>query len=152
MSIFIGFSLNLPYYLLHILFKMSNAIKKGPKHVSDNLFHHGLVCMLIDSELLKLGRSWEEFVESNGFSSFCHCMFDNPDDCNKHRDPSSVSVPSLRKPLSSPGRMSPEPCETPMANPVESTDTPLRSKRVRRVSPLSPITPQNSIDKIGNHG
>jgi len=54
--------------------------------------------------------------------------------------------------LSSPGRMSPEPCKTPMANPDKSADTPLRSKRVRRVSPLSPITPQNSIDKIGNRG
>ena len=39
-----------------------------------------------------------------------------------------------------------------MANPVESAGSPLRSKRVRRVSPLSPSTPQNSIDKIGNRG
>ena len=58
MSIFIGFPLNLPYYLLHSLFKMSNAIKKGPKHVSHSLFHHGLVRMLIDNELLKSG-SWD---------------------------------------------------------------------------------------------
>ena len=57
MSIFIGFPLNLPYYLLHSLFKMYISIKKCPKHVSHSLFHHGLVRMLIDNELLKSGRS-----------------------------------------------------------------------------------------------
>ena len=57
MSAFIGFLLNLPYYLLQSLFKMSAAIKRGPKHVSHSLFHHGLVCMLIDKELSKSNRS-----------------------------------------------------------------------------------------------
>ena len=57
MATFIGFPINLPYYLLHSLFKMSNAIKKGPKHVSHSLFHHGLVRMLIKNELMKSGRS-----------------------------------------------------------------------------------------------
>ena len=45
MSAFIGFPLNLPYYLLQSLFKMSASIKKGPKNVSHSLFHHGLVHM-----------------------------------------------------------------------------------------------------------
>ena len=85
MSVFIGFPLNLPYYLLHSLFKMSNAIKRGPKNVSHSLFHHGLVRILIDRELSKSNRSWDEFVEANGFSLFYHCMFDNPDECNKHK-------------------------------------------------------------------
>ena len=47
MSLFIGFSLNLPHYLVQSLSKMSSAIKKGPKHISHSLFHHGLVRMLI---------------------------------------------------------------------------------------------------------
>ena len=95
MSAFIGFPLNLLYYLLQSLFKMSAAIKKGPKNVSHSLFHHGLVHMLIDKELSKSNRSWEEFVESNGFSSFCHCQFDNPKECNKHKEPSLVSFSSF---------------------------------------------------------
>ena len=152
MSVFIGFPLNLPYYILHSLFKMSNVIKKGPKHVSHSLFHRGLVRMLIDNELLKSGRSWDEFVESNGFSLFCHCMFDNPDDCNKHRDPSSVPVPSPRKYMLSPGRISPETCKVSMDKPVKGAHTPLGSKRVRTASSLSPITPPNNTDKIHGHG
>ena len=102
MAVFIGFPINLPYYLLHSLFKMSNAIKKGPKHVSHSLFHHGLVCMLIENELMKSGRSWEQFIESNSFSSFCHCMFDSPDDCSKHRNAVSAPFLSPHKSLSKP--------------------------------------------------
>ena len=79
-------------------------------------------------------------------------MFDNPDDFNKHKEPSLVSVPSLRKPLSSHVCMSPEPCKDPMANPVKRADTPLGPKRARRVSSLSLITPQNNTDKICNRG
>ena len=152
MSAFIGFPLNLPYYLLQSLFKMSAAIKRGPKNVSHSLFHHGLVRMLIDKELQKSNRSWDEFVESNGFSSFFHCQFDNREECNKHRELSPVSVSSLRKPLSNTGRTSPEPCHDPVSTPVRSADAPLVSKRVRRFSSLSPITPQNNIDKICNRG
>ena len=151
MSAFIGFPLNLPYYLLHSLFKMSNAIKKGPKHVSHSLFHHGLVRMLIDKELSKSNRSWEDFVESNGFSSFCHCMFDNPEECNKHKELSSVSVSPSHKPLANPTAcMSPKPCSDSMPAPVRSVDTLAVSKHVRGFS--SPITPQNNTDKIGNQG
>jgi len=79
-------------------------------------------------------------------------MFDNPDDCNNHRDPSSVSVPPPRKPLSSPLRMSPQPCKDSMDKPVKGVHTPLGSKRVRTASSLSPTTPQNDTDKIRGRG
>ena len=84
MSVFIGFPLNLPYYLVHSLSKMSSAIKKGPKHISHSLFHHGLVRMLIERELSKSERSWDEFIESNGFSAFFHYQFDCPEECIRH--------------------------------------------------------------------
>ena len=51
MAVFIGFPLNLPYDLVQSLSKMSSAIRKGPKHISHSLFHHGLVRMLIEREL-----------------------------------------------------------------------------------------------------
>ena len=80
-------------------------------------------------------------------------MFNNPDECNKHKEPSPVPVSPLCKPLENPTScMSPEPCSDPMPTPVRSADTPMVSKRVRRFSSLSPITPQNNTDKTGNHG
>ena len=129
---------------------MSNAIKKGPKHVSHSLFHHGLVRMLIDHELLKSGRSWEQFVESNGFSSFCHCMFDSPEDCSKHRDSGSAPFFSSLKYPSNPSRKGSEPCKQPMSNPVNSTHTPIGHGCMKKISSLSPVTPPISTDKIGN--
>ena len=78
-------------------------------------------------------------------------MFDNPDDCNKHKEPSPVPVSPLRKPLANPTAcMSPEPCSDSMPAPVRSVNTPAVPKRVRGFS--SPITPQNNTDKTGNQG
>ena len=78
-------------------------------------------------------------------------MFDNPDDCNKHKEPSPVPVSPLHKPLANPTAcMSPEPCSDSLPAPVRSVDTPTVSKRVRGFS--SPITPQNNTDKTGNQG
>ena len=52
---------------------MSSAIKKGSKNISHSLFHDGLVRMLLEKELSKHNRSWDDFIESNGFLAFCHC-------------------------------------------------------------------------------
>ena len=84
MAVFISFPLNFPHYLVRSLSKMSSAIKKGSKNISHNLFHHGLVRMLIERELSKHNRSWDEFIESNGFLAFCHCQFDCPEECGSH--------------------------------------------------------------------
>ena len=145
MAAFIGFPINLPYYLLHSLFKMSNAIKKGPKHVSHSLFHHGLVRMLIENELMKSGRSWEQFIEANGFSGFCHCMFDSPDDCNKHRV--SGSTPLSKSTLNP---KSAKPSQAPVCNSKDDSQASLQSRRVKKSPTLSPVTPSNSSDKDGN--
>ena len=81
MAVFLGFPINLPYYLVQSMTKMSSAIKKGPKNISHSFFHHGLVRMLIERELSKQNRSWDEFLESNGFLAFCHCQSDCPEEC-----------------------------------------------------------------------
>ena len=72
MAVFLGFPINMPYYLVQSLTKMSSAMKKGPRNISHSLFHHGLVRMLIERELSKQNRSWDEFLESNGFLAFYH--------------------------------------------------------------------------------
>ena len=79
LAVFLGFPLNLPYYLVRSLTKMSSAIKRGPKNIGHSLFHHGLVRILVERELSKKNRSWDEFLESNGFLAFCHCQFDFPE-------------------------------------------------------------------------
>ena len=88
MAVFIGFPLNLPHYLVKSMIKMSSAIKKGLKNISHSLFHHGLVRILIEKELSKNNRSWDDFIESNGFLAFCHCQFDYPKECGRHPQPS----------------------------------------------------------------
>ena len=85
MVFFLGFPINLPYYLVHSLTKMSSAIKKGPKNIGRSLFHHGLVRILVERELSKQNRSWDDFLEQNGFLAFCHCQFDNPEECVRHQ-------------------------------------------------------------------
>ena len=61
--VFLGFPLNLPYYLVQSFTKMSSAIKKGPKNIGRSLFHHGLVRILVERELSKQNRSWDDFLE-----------------------------------------------------------------------------------------
>ena len=61
--VFLGFPLNLTYYLVQSLTKMSSAIKKGPKNIGHSLFHHGLVRMLIEIELSRRNQSWDDFLE-----------------------------------------------------------------------------------------
>ena len=76
MAVFLGFPINLPYYLVQSMKKMSSAIKKGLKNISHSLFHHSLVRMLIERELSKQNWSWDDFLEHNGFLAYCHCQFD----------------------------------------------------------------------------
>jgi hypothetical protein len=61
--------LNLPYYLLHSLTKMSRAIQKKTKNMDRSLYHHGLIKMIIKHELMKQGMVWSEFLVANGFEN-----------------------------------------------------------------------------------
>ena len=145
MAVFLGFQINLPYYLLHSLFKMSNAIKKGPKHLNHSLFHHGLIRILVENELGKTGRSWEQFIEDNGFSKFCHCMYNNFGDCGKHKVVGSVSP---KKPVSNPSSKNSEPSQTPVVDIEDTRPTPVRDGCRAKSSGFSPVTPSNTRGKI----
>ena len=50
--------LNLPFYLLKIMEKMSIRVRNHPSFSGSNRFHHGLIKLLITQELGKLERSW----------------------------------------------------------------------------------------------
>jgi hypothetical protein len=63
---FIGFDLNVPFYLLRSLYKMSKRYKR--QSVDSSLFHHGLVKLFLMHHLSIIGDNWEIFLMRNGFT------------------------------------------------------------------------------------
>jgi len=61
--------LNMPYYLLHSLTKMSIAIQKQTKNIERSLYHHGLIKMIVKHELMKKGMGWSKFLVANEFEN-----------------------------------------------------------------------------------
>ena len=59
--------LNMPFYLLKSLEKMSIRARNHPSSSSSNMFHHGLIKLLINQELGKVERSWSHFLFRGGF-------------------------------------------------------------------------------------
>jgi hypothetical protein len=59
--------MNIPYYLLRSIGKMSNMIQAKSKDVDSSLFHFGLIRMLVSEELGKKEISWENFVVTSHF-------------------------------------------------------------------------------------
>jgi hypothetical protein len=59
--------MNIPYYLLRSIGKMSDRIQSKSKDVDSSLFHSGLIRMLVSEELGKKEISWEHFVVTSHF-------------------------------------------------------------------------------------
>ena len=59
--------LNLPFYLLKSLQKMVTWVQTHPKHTARSIYHHGLIKLVLISDLSKEGRSWESFLLGLGF-------------------------------------------------------------------------------------
>jgi hypothetical protein len=62
---FIGLHLNMLFYLLRSLYKMSKRYKKH--NLDSSLFHHGLIKLLLVYRLKTLGDDWVGFLARNGF-------------------------------------------------------------------------------------
>jgi hypothetical protein len=54
--------LNFPFYFLKSLEKMSSQVRKNVTNPHNNLFHHGLIKLLVLAELEKQGKTWDEFI------------------------------------------------------------------------------------------
>jgi hypothetical protein len=54
--------LNFPFYFLKSLEKMSSQVRKNVTNPHNSLFHHGLIKLLILTELEKQGQSWDAFI------------------------------------------------------------------------------------------
>jgi len=62
---FVGFQLNMSFYLLRNLYKISKRYKR--KKFDSSLFHHGLIKLLLVHHLKLLSDDWDAFVTRNGF-------------------------------------------------------------------------------------
>jgi hypothetical protein len=64
---FIDFLLNMPYFLLRSLYKMGKRFRR--KKSDSNLFHHGLIKIIIVHQLRLNNDCWDAFVLRNGFGN-----------------------------------------------------------------------------------
>jgi hypothetical protein len=62
---FIGFQLNIPYYLWRSLYKMAKRYKR--QQLDSSLFHHGLIKILLVHQLKLQNDEWNTFLTRNGF-------------------------------------------------------------------------------------
>jgi hypothetical protein len=68
LMVFLGFGLNMPFYLLKSLQKMAKFYQRKNLNAQSSLFHHGLIRILVISQLSKVGDNWQDFVDRNGFA------------------------------------------------------------------------------------
>jgi hypothetical protein len=59
--------LNLPHYLFRSLVKMIEKVQRKGKDHQTNLFHHGLVKVMILQNLSEINIPWETFIQSVSF-------------------------------------------------------------------------------------
>jgi hypothetical protein len=74
--IFMGYSLNMPFYFHHSLYKMSKKFKR--QKADSSLFHHGLIKLIIVYHLGLHGDSWRDFIARNGFDDTNPIQVDKP--------------------------------------------------------------------------
>jgi hypothetical protein len=65
--VFTSSCLKMPYYLWKSLTKMERTYQTRIINIETSLFHHGLICILVENHLAKIGDDWATFVTRNGF-------------------------------------------------------------------------------------
>ena len=60
-------TINLPYFLLNSLKKMSITVQKNLEDIEPHLYHHGLVKILIEKQLKENKDTREQFLVRNFF-------------------------------------------------------------------------------------
>jgi hypothetical protein len=58
------YAMNIPFYLLRSMGKMSDRVQAKSKAVDTSVFHSGLIRMLVMEELKKRNIPWEQFIIS----------------------------------------------------------------------------------------
>jgi hypothetical protein len=73
---FMGYQLNMPYYLHRSLFKMSKKYKIN--QADSSLFHYGLVKLIVVCHLSLRGDCWSNFLAQNDFEELNTPQVDKP--------------------------------------------------------------------------
>jgi hypothetical protein len=73
---FIGFPLNMPYFLLRSLYKMGKWFMK--QRSDSSLFHHGLIKIILVHQLQSQNDCWDSFIIRNGFGNHELGQVDKP--------------------------------------------------------------------------
>lgn len=60
--------IKLPYFLTMSLIKMSMAAQDRASNIEEILYHHGLVKIIMLEVLQKHSKTWEAFLQENGFT------------------------------------------------------------------------------------
>jgi hypothetical protein len=94
LMVFLGFDLNIPFYLLKSLQKMAKFYQRQNLNAQSSLFHHGLIWILVIWQLSKVGDNWQDFMDSNGFAP-PKKIIDSPLRSDEPTSP-RLSTPSLR--------------------------------------------------------
>jgi hypothetical protein len=76
LMVFMGYELNMPYYLHRSLFKMSKRYKRN--QADNNLFHFGLIKMLVVCKLGLHRDCWDDFLKRNDFDGSSPPQVDKP--------------------------------------------------------------------------
>jgi hypothetical protein len=90
LMVFMGFELNMPYYLHRSIFKMAKRYKRNQADMS--LFHVGLIKILVVSELGLRRDSWQNFLNRNGFTDINPPLVDKPMVSGNETNPVPYSV------------------------------------------------------------
>jgi hypothetical protein len=67
LMVFMGYELNIPFFLLKSILKMAHFYQRDHLSSEINIFHHGLMRVLVEFQLNQNNDSWEEFVKINLF-------------------------------------------------------------------------------------
>jgi len=71
-------ALNLPYFLLASLKKMSSTVQKHVGHIEPHLYHHGLIRIFIEEQLKSNKDTWEKFLIRNHFQEVTEASSSSP--------------------------------------------------------------------------
>lgn len=55
-------NINLPFFLLNTLRRMASNVQKKIESLETTMYHHGLVKILVEYHMKRMGDTWENFL------------------------------------------------------------------------------------------
>jgi len=90
-------NINLPFFLLNSLRRMDSNVKKKMEFIYTTMYHHGLVKILVEFHLKRIGDSWENFLIRNYFQE----ALESPEEGNIRRSKRKKTSMTIQSKLES---------------------------------------------------